>query len=154
MKNGKTIEEAKGYIDYIEGEVWKVIPNYSRYLISNYGRIFGFERNAIKKVKKYNGHRYLITRLYDDSGKLSNSIAIHRLVAEAFCSNFDPEHKTEVHHINVNSLDNRADNLVWLTPKEHREVHRRLRALRKQADELAKIKIRAYERGIMRDEAR
>ena len=135
-----TIEQAMNYIDYIEGETWKVIPNYSQYLISNYGRIFGFKHKAIKTIGKKRSfkkkrkknrnkdkQRYFATRLYDDSGKLSNALYIHRLVAEVFCFNPDPESKTEVHHININTLDNRADNLIWLTPKEHREIHKKLR---------------------------
>lgn len=126
------VEAVKEYIDYIEGEEWRVIPNYNRYLISNYGRIFGFAHKTVKKIKKYDGHRYLETRLYDNSGKLSNSVMIHRLVAEVFCNNPVPELATEVHHKNVNSLDNRADNLVWLTTSEHKAIHRKIREQRKR----------------------
>lgn len=44
---------------------------------------------------------------------------IHRLVAQAFCANDDPIHKNQVNHINENKLDNRADNLEWVTPKQN-----------------------------------
>ena len=120
----KTIDDVIQYIDYIEGEVWKVIPNHSQYLISNMGRIFGFAQMAIKDVKKYEGHYYLITRLNNDDGVFEPSVPIHRLVAESFCYNPDIIHKTQVHHKNGDSLDNRADNLEWLTPEEHHEKHR------------------------------
>lgn len=129
-----TFDEAMNCIDYIEGEVWKVIPDHSRYLISNYGRIFGFAHKAVKKLRQSKGHRYFMTRLYDDNGKLSNSIPVHRLVAEVFCFNPDPLNKTEVHHINANSLDNCAENLIWLTPQEHNEAHRQIRAERKRRE--------------------
>lgn len=119
-------------IDFISGEIWAVLPNYSDYLISNYGRIYSFKRKAIKDVKKSKGKVYLTTRLYDDNGVLSNSFYIHRLVALLFCSNSDTEHKTEVHHKDVNSLNNKSDNLVWLTPEEHRAIHKQLRAERKE----------------------
>ena len=75
-----------------------------------------------------------MTRLYDDSGVLSNSLYIHRLVAEVFCFNPDLENKTEVHHKDVNSLNNRADNLIWLTPEEHREIHKQLKAEQKERE--------------------
>ena len=102
--NERKIENALQYIDFIEGERWAVIPNYSNYLISNIGRIFGFKHKAVKNVKKYKGVKYLTTRLIDDNGVLSNSIYIHRLVAEVFVNN--PDNKTIVDHIDGNKLNN------------------------------------------------
>ena len=76
-------------------------------------------------------------RRINDDGVFESSVPIHRLVAEAFCYNPDIIHKTQVHHKNCDSLDNRADNLEWLTPEEHHEKHRhrQKRAKRKGSDE-------------------
>ena len=43
----------------------------------------------------------------------------HRLVAQAFIPNDDPENRTVVDHINGNRVDFRVDNLRWVTPTEN-----------------------------------
>ncbi|KAK8882929.1 hypothetical protein M9Y10_045575 [Tritrichomonas musculus] len=43
----------------------------------------------------------------------------HRLIAEQFIPNDDPEHKTQVDHINHDRTDYHIDNLRWVTHSEN-----------------------------------
>ena len=47
----------------------------------------------------------------------AGSFKIHRAVAELFIPN--PENKPYIDHLNANNLDNRAENLRWVTAKEN-----------------------------------
>ena len=76
----------------------------------------------------YNANTHLIS-----SGSLSNgyirfqlnidgeivSYAKHRLLAEYFLENDDPEHKTVVHHKDGCPRNNKLENLEWTTQKEN-----------------------------------
>lgn len=89
----------------------------SEYFISNNGNVISKSRKT-EKVLKYrvgkNGYPYVTLRTKDNKNKTSK---IHRLVALAFVDS--PSGKEQVNHINENKLDNNAENLEWVTPKEN-----------------------------------
>ena len=71
--------------------------------VSNLGRV---KCNG-EIVEPYMNGKYLQT----------GSFKIHRAVAELFIPN--PENKPYIDHLNANKLDNRAENLRWVTAKEN-----------------------------------
>ena len=72
-----------------------------------------------KVHRKRNGYRYV------NIGRKKRYL--HILVAEAFIEDKSPI-ATQVHHIDTNRDSNIVSNLVWVSPKEHYQIHREIRA--------------------------
>lgn len=75
----------------------------------------------------------------------------HRLVAICWIAN--PRGAKVVHHINGNKADNRADNLAWVTPREHMGDHHKEVAGRHVVTEETRAKLRALRLGTKVSEA-
>ena len=106
-------------IKFIEGTDHKAIITSDGRVFKRYAIKKGWKNKRIvgwsefKEVKPWLGSGYLQVSL---SG-FRNPQSVHRLVAEAFLPN--PENKPAVDHINGNRLDNRVENLRWVTNKEN-----------------------------------
>lgn len=101
-----------------EKEIWKDIPNYEGYQVSNLGRVKSLKRPRGLKEKIL---KPLIDKGYYQVALWKNSIAkfykVHRLVWEVFNGQI-PENM-QVNHINEIKIDNRLENLNLMTPKEN-----------------------------------
>ena len=87
-------------------EIWLPIKNYEDYSISNFGNIRHFD-----KPLKPSGYPYYSVTLCKNGTTKNHHI--HRLVAETFIPN--PNNLECVNHIDENKLNNRVDNLEWLS---------------------------------------
>ena len=98
------------FIDNVE-----VVPveGFDDYFVSRDGRVWSIKGNGRWLKSAPNTRGYLCIVLCRD-GKTFTKM-IHRLVAEAFVPNDDPEHKDTVDHKDNNKLNNCADNLQWLS---------------------------------------
>lgn len=98
-----------------EIRLWKKSPIHPEYYsVSDDGRV---RNNKTGKELKANtdkdGYMYYVLCYNGDR----RTVKAHRLVAEAWIPN--PDNKPAVDHINGDRMDNRADNLRWVTNKEN-----------------------------------
>ena len=117
------IEDAFKEKKMINPEIWKDIKGYEgKYEISNFGRVKSHLKIGTPTYYKtpiLSTPGYYTVCLSKD-GKVSYSVGIHRLVAEAFVENTDKT-KTEVNHKDGDKLNNYYENLEWVTRKENNE---------------------------------
>lgn len=101
-------------------EIWRTIPDINeKYLISNKN---GWKN--IEKKEEYQPKGIIIDGYRRVSISRNKRMFYHVLVAKAFpeiCGEW--YEGCQVHHINFDSLDNRPENLIVLSPSEHSKLH-------------------------------
>ena len=100
-------------------EVWRTVPNYEDYMVSDRGRVkslkFGKDR-LIKLPLRKDG--YIQISLSKKGVK--KFIRIHQLVAMTFSNHIPCSGEVEVHHIDGDTINNNLSNLEVLTIEEHK----------------------------------
>ena len=92
-------------------EKWQFIyhkGNKTEYLVSDNGNLQNI-KTGVLRIPTLNKYGYLKFNLYENNVCYTKSI--HRLVAEAFVDNPDPDTKTKVNHIDGNKTNNHYTNL-------------------------------------------
>ncbi len=116
--------------------MWKDIPkrlNLSRYQVSENGEIKNKQTEYIFQTKPHACSGYIYVCLKFDNSD-SQSVRLHRLVAETFILN--PKNNPVVDHINRIKHDNCVENLRWVSCRENS-----LNSIRKPATRRAVLQL-------------
>lgn len=118
-------------IQDLEDEQWKYIYGSKDYLISSKGRCKSYKDYHAIVLKPYTNRDskgYLRVKLCIDG--IEKNYYIHRLVIEHFSQDIlDNNQIYEIHHIDNSSHNNDINNLVYITKKNHKELHKELNRL-------------------------
>lgn len=109
----------KDDIENLPNERWQYITGYNqKYAISDYGRVKSYKHKTITLLKQsLNSNGYPMVELWKD-GKRKHCL-IHRLVAQEFVKNNNPEVNLIVNHIDTNKNNPFYTNLEWTTQSDN-----------------------------------
>lgn len=117
-----TVIEVNGKLTNWDGsDILKTVDHHTNYRISTLGYVMnsrGQYKSSRDNDKKRNDKHQKID-LWE--GGKQKTCLVHRLVAEAFIPN--PDNLPVVHHIDGNPLNNRVDNLMWMSVEDHNKLH-------------------------------
>lgn len=100
-------------------EIWKEIPGFPGYEVSNLGRVKSYKQCRAGKILTLHSARkgYLQVRMQDIDGAQTTKY-VHRLVMMVFSPIEGAENLT-VDHIDNDPTNNCLDNLRWMTAEEN-----------------------------------
>jgi len=99
-------------------EVWKLIPDFEDYEVSNSGIVRSLSSSKGKWGKELTPLKHKYLRVCLKKNKKSHWKSIHRLVALVYVAN--PENLPEVNHKDGNKFNNWDWNLEWTTPRKNK----------------------------------
>lgn len=119
-------------IAYSSLEIWKTIKNHEKYEVSNLGNIRRkieyikiWNKRLNKEIIKYKNPILVGKKLSQKGYKRvrldGKTYFVHRVVAENFIINNNPQIKTQINHIDCDKLNNSIYNLEWCTNLENRK---------------------------------
>ena len=95
-------------------EYWKPIKNYPHLFVSRTGQVWTTTYSRLLKPHKSNRGYLQVSLSKNKTVKLAS---VHRLVAQAFIPN--PDNLSEVDHIDGNKLNNKVENLQWISHSDN-----------------------------------
>jgi hypothetical protein len=99
-------------------EVWKKVPDFEDYQVSNLGRVKSFKKGKEKLLNpSLNANGYL--RLCFSKHNKRFYFSVHQVVSMAFLNHKPNGYELVINHINFIKTDNRLENLEVVTQREN-----------------------------------
>lgn len=98
-------------------EIWKIIPEFENYSVSNYGRIKTNNTGRIRKIPTHTHTGYSYIGVTNNNGK-NKTKYVHQLVMMAFNGPY-PSKNHVIHHKDGNKTNNNINNLEYTTIKQN-----------------------------------
>jgi hypothetical protein len=115
----------KQHFDEESDEIFEPIPNWERYSISRSGKVKDNKQGIF--IEPYSStHGYLSLSLMGKTEK-GNTKHLHVLLAETFIPN--PNNFPQLHHKDVNKLNNELSNLKWVSQMENTQSKNQTRPI-------------------------
>lgn len=113
------IENDKPLYKHIQGDLWHNVLGFPGYWVNRKGEVLGKRGKKLKLGTSSKGY----PQITFETRQVHRCIKIHRLVAQYFVYNDNPELKNQVNHIDGNKTNNNVNNLEWCTNQEN-NIHK------------------------------
>ena len=98
-------------------ERWRDWPQDPRIKVSNKGNVISCKRGVGHPLKVWRSNSGYQRAAAGDAPRPMRYV--HRLVAETWLDNPNPDYYTQVNHINGDKTDNRVENLEWVSRSQN-----------------------------------
>lgn len=114
---GSAVDSMSRSVEDLPNEIWLDIPGYNgRYMVSNYSRIKSIIHKHEVIIKKiFESGRYIVS-IYPKCRSSLKKELCGRIVAKSF--HREPEENEVLKYVDGNYLNDRPDNVEWITKKE------------------------------------